>query len=56
MICIYRSLSKIKKRKEVLFVSLEDKELMQFKSVKKNNMQLEWLFLYQVLPFPHGRL
>ena len=44
MICIYRSLSKIKKRKEGLFVSLEDKELMQFKVGKKEQYAARMAF------------
>lgn len=55
MICIYRNLSKIKKKRG-LFVSLEDKELMQFKVGKKEQYAARMAFLYQVLLFPHGRL
>ena len=44
MICIYRSLSKIKKKKRGLFVSLEDKELMQFKVGKKEQYAARMAF------------
>lgn len=44
MICIYRSLSKIKKEKRGLFVSLEDKELMQFKVGKKEQYAARMAF------------
>ena len=43
MICIYRSLSKIKKKRG-LFVSLEDKELMQFKVGKKEQYAARMAF------------
>lgn len=43
MICIYRNLSKIKKKRG-LFVSLEDKELMQFKVGKKEQYAARMAF------------